>query len=64
MSAMNSKQFEAANKAGARWAVILGEREVAGGVVRVRNMTSGDECEVRREEIAAWLSIRKVELPS
>ncbi len=53
------KQMSAADDSGARWTVILGAKEAARGMVAVRNMASGEQCEVRREEVAAWLATRK-----
>jgi histidyl-tRNA synthetase len=58
------KQMAAADKAGARWTVILGAREAEHGMVAVRDMQSGDQVEVPRAEIAAWLRMRKDESPS
>jgi histidyl-tRNA synthetase len=55
------KQFAAADRSGAGWAVILGADEAARGVVAVREMDSGKQREVHREEIAAWLRTRKDE---
>ena len=54
------KQFSAADRSGARWAVIIGADETQRGVVAVKDLRSDrPQCEVRREEIAAWLSMRK-----
>jgi len=58
------RQFTAADRSGARWAVIIGADEAQRGMVAVRNLVSGDQVEVRREEIAAWLRTRKDETPS
>jgi len=60
------KQMAAADKAGARWAVILFEREAGRGMVVVRDLRSEDgaQQEVPRAEIAAWLRMRKDEAPS
>jgi histidyl-tRNA synthetase len=55
------KQFAVADRSGAAWAVILGVDEAARGVVAVRDMDSGKQREVHREEIAAWLRTRKDE---
>ena len=37
------KQFEQANKAGARYALILGEQEINDGTVSVKNMATGEQ---------------------
>jgi histidyl-tRNA synthetase len=58
------RQFTAADRSGASWAVIIGADEAQRGMVAVRNLVSGDQVEVRREEIAAWLRTRKDESPS
>jgi histidyl-tRNA synthetase len=55
------RQFTAADRSGARWAVIIGADEAKRGMVAVRNLVSGDQVEVHREEIAAWLRTRKDE---
>jgi histidyl-tRNA synthetase len=58
------RQFTAADRSGARWAVIVGADEAQRGMVAVRDLESGQQCEVRRQEIAAWLRTRKDEAPS
>jgi histidyl-tRNA synthetase len=60
------KQMAAADKAGARWAIILGAREAERGMVAVRDLRSEEpaQIEVPRAEIAAWLRMRKDESPS
>jgi histidyl-tRNA synthetase len=60
------KQFAAADKSGARWAVIIGARELERGTVSVRDLRAEDpqQDEVHREEIAASLRMRKDEAPS
>ena len=61
------KQFVAADRSGARWAVIIGADEAARGMVAVRDlrtMPARDQDLVRREEIAAWLRTRKDDVPS
>ena len=44
-------QLRGADRAGARVALIVGEKEAALGVVAVRDLTSGDQEEVGREEV-------------
>jgi histidyl-tRNA synthetase len=60
------KQMAAADKAGARWAVILGAREVERGMVAVRDLRSDEpaQTEVPRTEVAARLRMRKDESSS
>jgi histidyl-tRNA synthetase len=60
------KQMAAADKSGARWAVILGAREAERGMVAVKDLRSEEpvQTEVPRAEIAAWLRMRKDESPS
>jgi histidyl-tRNA synthetase len=60
------KQMTAADRSGARWAVIIGGSEVERGVVAVRDMRSEQplQQEVRREEIAAWLRTEIDKAPS
>ncbi|MBY4797455.1 histidine--tRNA ligase [Collinsella sp. AGMB00827] len=48
-------QFKQADKLGVRFAVIVGEEELAAGSVKVRNLTTRTEELVAREEIAAYL---------
>lgn len=49
------KQLESAGKAGARWAVIIGE-ELAGGRVGLKDMESGTQESVAVEEVASRVS--------
>jgi histidyl-tRNA synthetase len=60
------KQMTAADRSGARWAVIVGAKEAERGMVAVRDLRAPepDQSEVRREEIAAWLRTRKDEAAS
>jgi histidyl-tRNA synthetase len=50
------KQFEQANKLGARFVLILGEEEVKNGTVGVKNMASGEQTVVDRLKVVAELS--------
>lgn len=52
------KQWSAADKAGARWGVMLAPRELEAGQVVVKELTTGTQVEVARTEIAAWLATR------
>ncbi|HOD99517.1 MAG TPA: histidine--tRNA ligase [Kiritimatiellia bacterium] len=49
-------QMRAANKAGAAWAVVRGDDELAAGVAAVKNMTSGEQQNVALAQLAAALS--------
>ena len=46
-----SKQFKDANQSGARFALIYGSEEIERGVVKVRDLESGQESEVIRKDI-------------
>jgi len=48
--------MEIANKIGARYAVIVGGNEMASGRYAFKNMASGEQVELTREEIAARLA--------
>jgi histidyl-tRNA synthetase len=52
-------QLRAADRAGARYALILGEREVANGSITVRELASGEQEAVRSDEVVAWISRRR-----
>jgi len=47
--------MELANKLGARFTLIVGENEIAAGRYALKNMASGQQEEVAREEIARRL---------
>jgi len=55
------KQWGAADRVGARWGVMLGPRELAEGVVAVKDLVSGEQRDVPRAEVAARLRMRKDE---
>jgi histidyl-tRNA synthetase len=55
------KQWGAADRAGARWGVMLGPRELAEGKVAVKDLVSGEQVDVARAEVSAWLRMRKDE---
>ena len=57
------KQWGAADKSGARYAVMLAPRELAAGHVVVKDLASGEQIEVRREEAPAWLRVQIEEKP-
>ncbi len=49
------KSFEAAERAGARYILFVGENEVASGQFGLKNLKSGEQVTVKREEIAEKL---------
>lgn len=49
-----SKQFEYADEISADWTVIVGEKELKSGNVKVRNMSSGDERDIPLADIHLW----------
>ena len=50
------KSFEAAERAGAKYILFVGENEVASGQFALKDLKSGEQVSVAREEIAAYLS--------
>jgi histidyl-tRNA synthetase len=52
-----AKQFKYADRAGIRFAVVLGEDELAKGVVTVKDLRRGDQFEVARGELAKALRV-------
>jgi histidyl-tRNA synthetase len=53
------RQMEAANRAQARFAVILGKEEAERGAVAVKDLRSGEQVEVPRQLVAGWLQERR-----
>ncbi len=49
------KSFELAEKAGARYIVIVGENEVAANQFAVKNLATGEQVQVPRSELAQYL---------
>jgi histidyl-tRNA synthetase len=49
------KSFEAAEKAGAKYIVIVGENEAASGEFAVKELTTGQQVKVPQAELAAYL---------
>jgi histidyl-tRNA synthetase len=45
------KQFDQANKLGARFVLVLGEEEMRNGTVGVKNMATGDQISVLKDKI-------------
>ncbi|MCC6027243.1 MAG: histidine--tRNA ligase [Archaeoglobus sp.] len=50
------KQLSYANDINAEYAVIIGESEVKGGVFRVKNLKTGEQLDVKAENITTFLS--------
>ena len=53
------RAMELANKLGARFTLILGENEMAAGRYALKDMATGDQRELTREEVAARLTAAK-----
>jgi len=51
-------QWKAADRAGAAYGVMLGRAELARGAVAVKDLRSGEQVEVPREQLAGWLTMR------
>ncbi len=49
------KQFKAADRRGARYAVVLAEDEMANGTASVKDLSTGNQTEMARDELAAHL---------
>jgi len=49
------RQFKAADRRGARFAVVLGEDELQRGIVSVKELSTGEQKEVAREDLVAHL---------
>ena len=58
-----SKNLDYANAMGARWSVLIGERELANSAVALRNMESGEQREVAVTELASVLGMDKPQFP-
>jgi histidyl-tRNA synthetase len=48
-------QTRAANRAGARYVVVVGRQEMARGAVAVKDMDSSEQTEVARSRVVSWL---------
>ncbi|HEX5614815.1 MAG TPA: histidine--tRNA ligase [Acidimicrobiia bacterium] len=53
------KQWGVADRSGARFGVMVAPRELEQGRVVVKDLESGEQVEVRRAEVAAWLRTRQ-----
>jgi histidyl-tRNA synthetase len=45
------RSLELANKLGARFAILVGDNELASGKYVVKNMQSGEQCEIERQQL-------------
>ncbi len=54
------KSFEAADKAGAKYILIVGENEVKADAFALKNLATGEQVQIGRAELAAWLKARIV----
>ena len=52
------KQMKYASTRGARFATIVGDDERAAGTVMVKDLTTGEQTAIPRDEVAAWLKDR------
>ena len=52
-----AKQFKYADRAGVRFVIVLGEDEIAKGVVTVKDLRRGDQFEVARTELIKTLRV-------
>jgi len=51
-------QLKHADRIGARYAALIGEKELAAGSVTIRDMTSGEQTQVSLDEATSWLGER------
>jgi histidyl-tRNA synthetase len=49
-------QLRMADRSGAAYAAIIGEREVAGGIVTLRRLSDGEQEEVQLDDVVNWLT--------
>ncbi len=56
------KQLQTAERKGRRYVLILGETELETGIVRVKDLVSGDQTDVKRSELVSFL--QKMEMNS
>jgi histidyl-tRNA synthetase len=49
------RQLKSASKMGAKFTVIIGSEELAQGMVRVKDMDSGEQTMVRNDDIVTWI---------
>jgi histidyl-tRNA synthetase len=49
-------QLKAADRAGAAYAAIVGEREVGAGIATLRRLSDGEQMEVALDDVVNWLA--------
>jgi histidyl-tRNA synthetase len=49
------RALEIANKSGARFALILGDNEIAAGTYQLKDMASGEQVSLRREQLTGHI---------
>ena len=52
-------QWKLADRSGARYGVMLGPREAERGTVGVKDLVSGEQVEVPREQVAGWILLAR-----
>ena len=52
-------QFKAANNLGARWAVVIGDKEIDTGLYNVKNLDTREEQQVQPARLAGYLAVRR-----
>ena len=52
-------QFKAANNLGARWVIVIGDKEIETGLYTVKNMETGEEQQVQPARLAGYLAVRR-----
>ena len=50
------KQFDYATKKGIPYFAIVGEQEVEAGVVNIKNLETGEQIQLNKDEVAAFLN--------
>jgi histidyl-tRNA synthetase len=56
-------QWRAADRAGARYVVVVGRQEMSRGAVAVKDMETGEQEEVLRSRVVAWLREQRESAP-
>ncbi|MFL6136883.1 MAG: histidine--tRNA ligase [Frankiaceae bacterium] len=51
--------MRAADRSGARWAVVVGDRDLEAGVAQVKDLVSGDQTAVALAEVVDWFEERR-----
>jgi len=56
-------QWKLADRSGARFGVMLAPKEAARGAVAIKDLATGDQLEVPREQVAGWIRARTEPAP-